>query len=203
MIAKITMSFDRLSDANLLTKARDIFTAMTGNPSFAAPTPALDDLYAAILDFQAAVNAAAGRERTKVVLKNRSRVALIAILKAIGNYVTFTANGDSAMLSSSGYDPRKTPQPVIVSKPTVTVDDGTNSGELLNSADSAKNTRGFVHQYTADPLTDNSVWNSFTTTSKKYTFTGLNRAKVYWCRVGVIGAKGQLVFSDPISRVVQ
>ena len=106
------------------------------------------------------------------------------------------------MIGTTEYDTRKIPQPVIVIKPTVVVEQGPNSGELNNSADSAKRNGGFVHQCARDPLTESSVWESFPATAKKYTFTGLEKAKTYWCRVGVIGAKGQLVFSDPVSKVV-
>jgi hypothetical protein len=106
-------------------------------------------------------------------------------------------------IGSTAFETRRIPQPVIVTKPTVRVELGLNSGELINIADTGKRSRGFYHQYAADPLTETSVWGSFPSTSKKYTFTGLERAKIYWCRVAVIGAKGQLVFSDPVSKVVQ
>jgi hypothetical protein len=181
----------------------DILSSMTGNANFPTPTPTLADVSNSITNFQTALIAAATRDRTQVVLKNRARVELVALMKALGNYVTFTADGNSAMIVSTAFDTRKIPQPVIVTKPTAVVDLGTNSGELINSADSAKRNRGFVHQYTPDPLTENSVWENFPATAKKYTFSGLEKTKIYWCRVGVIGAKGQLVFSDPVSKVVQ
>lgn len=204
MIAKITTGFDRLSDAHLLTKAMDIYASMNGNVLFPTPTPALDALNDAILSFQNALTAAAARERTQVILKNQARVALIVMLRELANYVTFTANGDAGVLSSSGYDMRKVPEPVIVPKPTnLLVEDGLNSGELKVTVDKPKGARSFVHQYTADPLLAGSVWESTPTTSKTYTFTGLEKAKNYWCRVGVIGSNGQLVYSDPVSRVVQ
>ena len=98
------MAFGRLSDPKLITKALAILTAMTDNVNFPTPSPALADISASITDFQVAVNAAAQRDRTKVVLKNRARVSLIENLKSLGNYVTFTANTDSAILSSSGFD---------------------------------------------------------------------------------------------------
>ncbi|KAA9034561.1 hypothetical protein FW778_22250 [Ginsengibacter hankyongi] len=203
MIAMIIMPFDRLTDSKLLTKAMDILASMTGNEFFPTPTPALTAVSDAITAFQDALTGAATRDRTKVILKNRARVDLIAVLKSLGNYVTFTANGDSAMIGSTAFDTRKVPQPVIVTKPTVKVELGVNSGELTNMAAAAGGGRSFVHQYTPDPLTDESVWESFTSTSRKFTFTGLEKAKIFWCRVGIVGAKGQLIFSDPVSKVVQ
>ena len=203
MIAIIVMPFSRLSDSKLLTKALDILASMTGNAFFPTPTPTLAVVADAITAFQEALIGAATRDRSKVIIKNRARVDLIAILKALGNYVTFTANGDSAMIGSTAFDTRKIPQPVIVGKPTVQVEQGVNSGELINIADTAGKGRSFVHQYTPDPLTEDSVWESFTSTSRKFTFTGLQKTKIFWCRVGVVGGKGQQVFSDPVSKVVQ
>ena len=199
----IIMPFERLTDSKLLTKAMDILASLTDNAFFPTPTPTLAVVADAITAFQEALTGAATRDRAKVILKNRARVDLIAVLKSLGNYVTFTANGDSAMIGSTAFDTRKVPQPEIVTKPTVKVELGVNSGELTNMAAVAGGGRSFVHQYTADPLTEASVWESFTSTSRKFTFTGLEKAKIFWCRVGIVGAKGQLIFSDPVSKVVQ
>lgn len=203
MILIIVMPFSRLADSKLLNKALDILASMTGNDNFPTPTPTLDEVGAAIDTFQEALSAAGTRDRSKVILKNRARVDLINSLKALGNYVTFTAGSNSAMIGSTAFDIREVPQPVIVGKPTVSVELGTNSGELVNSANSARKIKIFVHQYTPNPITPDSQWISFTSTSKKFTFPGLERAKIYWCRVAVVGAKGQQVFSDPVSKVVQ
>jgi len=204
MIAVIVMPFSRLSDSKLLTKALDILASMTSNPFFPTPTPSLETVGDAIANFQEGLTGAATRDRSKVILKNRARVELIAILKALGNYVTFTAgDGNSAMIGSTAFDTRKIPQPVIIPKPTLLVESGVNSGELINIADADGKGKSFVHQYTPDPLTEASVWTSFTSTSRKFTFTGLEKTKIYWCRVGLVGAKGQQVFSDPVSKVVQ
>ena len=62
---------------------------------------------------------------------------------------------------------------------------------------------GYAYQYTQDPITENSAWQTVVGTSRKVVFAGLESGKKYWCRVIVIGTKGQGVFSTPISRVVQ
>ncbi len=203
MTAKIIIAFKRLSDSKLLTKALEIFAAMKENPHFPAPTPTLPALNDAIPNYQSGISASAGRDRTQVVLKNRSRVILIGMLKQLGNYITFTANGDSGMLGTCGYDLRKSPEPIIISKPTLLLNNGPNSGEVVIRAKTSKKIKGVVHQYTPDPLTHSSRWNSFPGTSRKYTAEGLERAKIYWFKVGVMGAKGQLVFSDSVSWVIQ
>jgi hypothetical protein len=204
MVAKIKTGFQRLSDAKLLTKSLDIYTSMNGNLNFLTPVPTMADVNGSILAFQAALTSAAARERTQVILKNHARASLITMLKELANYVTFTANGDAGILSGSGFDMRKVPEPVYVPKPSkILVTDGLNSGELTVSVSKPRGARSFVHQYTPDPLTASSIWVSIPSTSKTYTFTGLEKAKNYWCRVGIVGSNGQLVYSDPVSRVVQ
>jgi hypothetical protein len=63
--------------------------------------------------------------------------------------------------------------------------------------------RSYQYQYTEEPLTDSSVWLTQTGTRRKNLFTGLESRKRFWVRVGAVGDHKQLVFSDPLSRVVQ
>ena len=111
MSSKIVMPFGRLSGPKLLTKSLDISASMVGNAFFPTPTPTLATIDGAIDLFQSALIAAASRDRAQVILINRARVELIANLKALGNYVTFTADGNSAMIGSTAFDTRKLPQP--------------------------------------------------------------------------------------------
>ena len=48
--------------------------------------------------------------------------------------------------------------------------------------------------------TDN--WQTTTTRQAKITYDNLEAGKIYYCRVAAVGAKGQIVYSDPISRMV-
>ncbi|HEY8897769.1 MAG TPA: hypothetical protein VIM79_23245, partial [Niastella sp.] len=59
------------------------------------------------------------------------------------------------------------------------------------------------HQYTADPLTPQSVWISETTLKPAYTFTGLTSGAKVWLRVIVIDQYGDSIFWDPVLRIVQ
>ena len=71
----------------------------------------METIDGSIVHFQSALVAAASRDRMQVILKNRARVDLVANLKALGNYVTFTADGNSAKIGSTAFDTRKLPQP--------------------------------------------------------------------------------------------
>src|SRR5437773_2222344 len=99
---KIITEFERLSDPNLATKGSDITTSMANNvANFPNPEPPLAAVLTALNEYSDALIAAKTRERTAVAVKNQKRAVLIALLKQLANYVTFTANGDTPVLSSS------------------------------------------------------------------------------------------------------
>ena len=81
--------------------------------------------------------------------------------------------------------------------------DGVNAGELVLTVPQVKGAKGFVHQYTPDPIMPDSEWAQIFSTTGKCTFKNLENAKKYWCRVIAVGPFGQVVVSDAVSRVAQ
>src|SRR5947207_2826398 len=109
-LQKVSISFTRFSDADFLNKAEHILTSMTGNPAFTNPVPSLAELQAAIAKYSQDLIAAEGLGRTNVAEKTKSRLALEAVVSQLGMYVMFVANGDKAILTSSGYTLNKDPE---------------------------------------------------------------------------------------------
>ena len=203
--AKIKTSFAKFSSSALYTLAIYILSRLTGNPNFPTPVPTLADFADVIATFQTAMVAALTGDRQKIELRNQARVQLILVLIALADYVTFTAGGVPALLESSGFEMYKQRGPVYIPKPeNVLVREGLNSGELIVTVQLKGKARCYFFQYTLDPLTENSVWESIPATTKEYTFTGLEKGKVYWCRVAAVGGNNQIVYSDDyLSRIVQ
>lgn len=204
-LLRITNGFDKLSDANLETRAGAILSAMTANVSFPTPSPTLVVVQTATTDFAIALaKAKTGSEYDKA-FKNSKREELITLLHSLGNYVLFTANGDELIAKSSGYGIAKTPAPAPEVTPATNqkLEDGQNAGELKYSFDKVPGAKSYMYQYTPDPITESSVWQSVPGTIRKALFTGLQSGKKYWCRVFTVGTGGQGVYSEPVSRVVQ
>jgi hypothetical protein len=109
------------------------------------------------------------------------------------------------VLVSSGFTLAKTGQPVapITNPQGLQVENGVNSGEVISSVNAVKGAMAYVHQYTADPITDNSQWISVTSTKRKNVFTGLEPTKIYWFRVAAIGVNEQIAYSEMLSKIVQ
>ncbi len=203
--AKITTGFSRFSDPDFGNKASGIQIAMTGNADYPNPIPTMADVGTQVTDFLNKLSVAQSRDRNAIAAKNQARLLLTDTLKTLGNYVTLTANGDRQMLISSGFDLNKLGEPVPpLKKPkNMQVTDGPNPGECTVSVDGMKEARSFLYQYTPDPITETSVWITESGTSKSYTFTKIQRNKMYWFRIGAVGTNGQLIYSDVVSRIVQ
>jgi hypothetical protein len=202
---RITNGFDRLRDADLVVRANNIYKAMSGSTHFPSPQPTLASLHDLIETYIAnVVKAEAGGTYDKAV-KNEVRSQLITMLHALGVYVLFTAAGELLVAESSGFTIRKAPSsaPPVTAATDQKLEDGPNSGELQYSFKRVPGARGYVYEYTPDPVTDASVWHRQTGTVRKAYFTGLEIGKRYWFRVQAIGIKGQSVYSQPVSRIVQ
>lgn len=204
-IPRITADYASMSDAALELKSQSIVAAVGASSHFTAPVPTLLEVSAVITNYRTLLVEAQMRDKTKVADKNQLKKELIAILRALGNYVTQTAEGDLAVLISSGYTLAKTGQsaPPITNPQDLQVENGLNSGEVITTVKAVKNARSYIHQYTPDPITDNSQWTSTPSTKCKSAFTGLEPTKIYWFQVAAIGANEQIAYSEMQSKIVQ
>jgi len=201
---RLRTNLEYLADAPFLTKSTVIQAGMTGNPFFPNPTPALPVLDAAIVSYATALTAAQSKGKDAVAVKKQARAELAGILIQLANSVITTANGNRTMLVSSGFDRASEGENTPIVKPSsIYVADGQNAGELVVKVPRIKGATGYVPQYTPDPLAPDSDWKAFMTSTSKYTFTNLQPAKKYWCRVAVVGPYNQMVFSDAVCRVAQ
>ncbi len=205
MTLRITNGFEKLSDADLEVRSNNIENSMNGNPNFTTPVPAITVLQDGIATFTEALAIAKTGSPYDKAVKNQKRQDLIEVLHALGNYVLFTSNGDTVIAKSSGYTIAKEPSPApeLVAASNQKLEDGANAGELRFSFDKVANAKSYMYQYTPDPITESSNWQSEVGTVRKVSFSNLESGKKYWCRVMAIGINGQGVYSEPISRIVQ
>ena len=203
--AKIVINFTTLSDGNLESKALSIIDAMTDNPNFPNPDPSLAEVNTAVTEYSSALAGARSKDKVQVELKNIKRAALITVLKNLAAYVNYTSKGDRSIMASSGFDVSKDAKSAIVmSAPkNFKIVSGENSGQAFLKVSGVKGIKTYAHQYTPDPLTDASVWQTKYVTTRYYTFEGLETAKKYWFRVAAIGSGDQIMYTDPIAMVIQ
>ena len=203
-LQKVSISFSKYSDADFETKAEHIVGSMTGNPAFVSPIPTLADVQAAVTKYSADLVAAAGLGRLNVAEKNKSRQQLELLLTQLGMYVMYIANGDAAILTSSGYSLTKEPEPAYVTNPgNVTLTNGVTSGQLIGTVKNVKAALGYLHEITEAEPVDATVWNSTPSSRSSFVFKNLQPGKKYWVRVGAIASGEQLAYSTVASQFAQ
>ena len=146
--------------------------------------------------------ASGGDEEMRFIRKNK-RAVLIGLLSELAEYVTLKANGDPAILASSGFELNKErgeKAMLTIKELKVTID---RNGEAVTQVKRVAGAKAYIHQYTQDPITANSVWINKCTTVNSYTFTGLTSKEKYWFQVIAIGLNGQEVVSPLASQVIQ
>ena len=201
---KIILNYTSLSDADFEGKGTFILTSMTGNPHFPDPVPTLVEVQAAVTNYSDALNAAAGLGRNNVALKNKCRNELQGLLTQLGMYVMLVANGDVAILTSSGFTLAKVPEPAYITNPgNVTLSNGVTAGQLVSSVAAVLGARLYFHEICDAPPTDNTVWDRKQTSRARFVFTGLIPGKQYWVRVAVTGSGEQIAYSTVATQFVQ
>ena len=198
-------NYDKLSDPGLEVKAQEIIACLTGNANFPAIIPSFAEFTAAAELFATRLSAAASRDRVAVILKKDAREALLTLMRQLAVIIESLADENVSKLASSGFtltSPGGNSSPIEAPR-DFQLYDGKNSGEMRFSVSKVANAKSYMFQYTKGPVSAESQWISRGSTFKEYTFTNLPVGERLFCRVAVIGPRGQEVYSVTLSRIVQ
>jgi hypothetical protein len=199
----ILNSYKRERDSELATTSIHIVEGMENNPYFPDPPAELAAVKKLLPGYQTAVANAKGRDKVMVSFKKDKKAEMVALLTKLAAYVTLTCKGDRTMLLSSGFpisgDQGEQPMPVI-QKLDVKLGP---PGMITTRVKRVAGARAYMHQYTTEPPTSETVWISEGSLQASYTFSGLKSAVKYWIRVVALGGAGQTVYSPVESCIIQ
>jgi hypothetical protein len=203
MIHKITYGFKLLRHSELITFGYRITGKVKGNPNFSDAPAEHAELEKTLPEYQDVHSKAnKGDDESRFKLK-ALRTKTIGLLVLVAEYVAGKAAGDPVIIASSGFElnrARGTRSMKTIEKLQVAID---KPGEAVTEVKRVAGTKAYIHQYTTDPVTVDSVWVNKITTSPSYTFTGLTSREKYWFQVIAIGINDQQTASPPVSRVIQ
>lgn len=200
---KALSNFNRLTDGALEAKCHLIISSLTGNAAFPTPIPTLAEIEAASDDYSSALVTAGTGNRSDIANKNAKRETVISLYNRLCTFVNLTANGNAALLLTTGFDVSKTPEPKVVTKPqNLKVMNGAAAGSLLVSVKRVPGAYSYVHQYTTDATLAPDSWVSTTGTTAKLLLTNLAAGTMYYCRVAAVGGNEQIMYSDTVARMV-
>ncbi len=201
--SKIKFNSPRLSDGALEDLGLAVAAAMNGNAHFPEPQPSLAALNDSIKAFSDALALAKSRDNVKVAVKNSMRVELETVLRNLVNYCTYVAKGERKILVSAGFPLNaESISPKFLSVPeNFTAEPGRQSGEVIVSVNRVSNASAYLLLYKPAAV-ENGAWTHATHSLPYFTLTGLETLKLYHFKMGVIGTKGQTVYTDTITKPV-
>lgn len=203
MTHKITYGHKLFRHSELITFGYRVFGKTKASSNFSDAPEALTELEKTLPEYQDVHSKAnKGDDETRYKLK-ALRAKTIGLLAALGEYVTSKANGDPIILASSGFELNKargTKSMKAIEKLNVTID---KPNEAITEVKKVTGAKVYIHQYTADPLTSESVWVNKVTIGASYTFTGLASKEKYWFQVIAVGVNDVQTASPLVSKVIQ
>ena len=206
-ILKVSLSFAYFSDALLITFVQAVIVAMTGNASYATPSPTLAAITTRLNNFIAAYANAADGGKTLTAIKNQLRDLLIADLRLLASYVEVTGNNDDAILLSSGfsiYGGPFSPRPLPEMPLNLRLSDGPLSGTVKARVNKVEFAVVYELRYTEDPFGPDARWNQLpASTSTTIIVNGLTPARTIWVQIRSVNSKGYSNWSDPAMIIVR
>jgi hypothetical protein len=199
----IDNSYKRQGDSDVITTGYRITGKMDNNPDFPDLPPEFEEAKQLLPNLQTSVSTAKGRDIEDINDKNVKKARLIVLLTVLAKYVTEKSKGDRGIILSSGFllagDKASEEEPVIEQLDVLLGP----PGEATTQVKRVKRARAYMHQYTTEPPTAETIWAHIGSKDPYHTFSGLNSTAKYWFRVVAIGKNGEMVYSPVVTKIIQ
>jgi hypothetical protein len=199
MIVKASIGFVNTDTAQALANKTDIiYAAMTtARGTFVTPVPPLETIDSANSALKVAILNAADGGRELNAIKRAKQAEVVSLLRQLAAYVTSTANGDMAVLISSGFPIQKPTRSKIGQLPAPAVPkvlQGKESGQLNASTPPVYGASSYNWRLalTSSP---NTYVQTAQTVGAKCEFKGLIPGELYNVQANAVGAAGPSDFS--------
>jgi len=201
--AKVAVSFvSRDTDAQFIIDTARIVAGMTGNAAFPTPVPTLANVVAARNAYLAAVTA--GQDsRLARSLRQKTRLALVVLLRQLAHYAEDASAGDRTVLMSSGFPLQqgRSPAGVLAAPLQVRLAKGKTSGTAI--ARCRRIVRARAYQWRIAPAATPTAWSPVVTTFAAHAeFEGLTLTTMYVVQVCAVGTAGTGDWSETASLLV-
>jgi hypothetical protein len=199
----IDSSYKREGDGEVIITGHRVITKMDNNPDFPDLPPEHAEAKELLPKLQGSVSNAKGRDVEDINDKNVNKARFIVLLTILAKYVTEKSKGERGIILSSGFllagDKSNQDEPVI---DQLDVFLGL-PGEATTQVKRVRRARAYMHQYTTEQPTEETIWAHIGSKNPHHTFNGLKSTAKYWFRVVAISKEGQMVYSPVITRVIQ
>ncbi|WP_299289200.1 hypothetical protein [uncultured Mucilaginibacter sp.] len=197
--------YSKLSESNLDLKGGKIIASLTGNLDFPATLPSLADFTTVKNTYSNNLVAASNGDRAAIALKNQDKDSLLGTMRLLAINLEGLALGNQAKLVSTGFDLAANGDsvPAMLAPTGFKLTDGLNLGEIKSTVKGVAQAIMYSHEYCLTAPDENAAWITWVTSTVTTVFSDLPSGTRVYARVGSIGRKDQLAYSDILSRIVQ
>ena len=204
-MGKVRLGLKKMPILDKIALATRIVTAMTGNPNFATPNPALADITAKTTALRTSYNAALSKRaqaKAATDLHDADEKELDLKLTQASLYVENVSAGNDGKILSAGMNLRHNIVRIgELSVPkNLLAKAGGGDGEIILNWDPVRGARSYVVEITTDANVPSSWKHKTNVTESSAAITGLTSGGKFWFRVAGVGAAGQGPFSDPAAK---
>jgi hypothetical protein len=141
-------------------------------------------------------------DHEQVALMHQAEAEFNDYFRKQGYYVDRVADGDEAIILSSGFHLAK--QPIPSDRPEFTAEAGDSPGSIWLKRKAVPGSSSYVWQYYigAEAPTEDKWLFAGSTTKASFEINGLNSADKAWFRVAAVTKDGMGPFTDPIMKIV-
>jgi len=199
---RIVTNFQRLTRSDKVSKGRQVSTEMRANPTFGDTDVTYDQLDAATDKLEKSMVAAASGGKEETALMNQAEVEWDKTMRLMGRYVERVADGDGAVMLSSGFDLAKQPNPS--QRAEFSAEHNGKPGSVILKRRAVEGAKSYLWQMSSSPLheSDNDWKLVNVTTQATIEITGLTPLSKYWFRGAVVTKDGTSAFCAPVMQVV-
>jgi hypothetical protein len=206
-MSKVRLNLSDLSIPEKIAKAQQVVTALTANPNFPVPTPALANITSAANDLKTAaddVQATRQLGKEKTAIQNQKEAVLDQLLAQSGSYVAAIAGIDEQLILSAGFDVRAStagPSEPPAQPLSLAAAEGSHDAEIDLTWQPVAGAKSYVVEQSGDPVAPNTWAHAGVSTRASYTGKTLISGSRYWFRVAAVNAAGQSGWSDPATKI--
>ena len=206
-MASIVTGLSRMTDVQVIQFAKQVHTALTGNPNVPAPNPPLSTLQSLIVTAESSTDA---YESEKATLRNKKNVrdeaieALCHGLRLEADAVQAATSGDPDKMETAGFRASKSPSPVgVLAQATrLVLEAGPIEGTLKASWKPVRGVKVYEIESSPDPIWADTWAYKGTVTKAKAIINSFVSGTRIWLHVRAIGAAGPGPWSDPAVKTV-
>lgn len=199
----VVLDFVRFSIAQEIEFTRNVIVRIRTNPKFSGSPVTMDELEAknTLLETRSVAAQGGGKEAT--ALMHQTEAELLDMLRKVGRYVDLVADGDEALILSSGFNLSKQPTPS--SRSDFSVELGEKPQTVTLRCKAQEGAKAYIWQYFIGdaPAANDTDWvTAQVTTKASVELTGLTSLTKYWFRVAVVTSAGTGAYCSPVMQVV-